>query len=264
MADPPPSGNGEPPSDSSGGGPPPPPRPAPVIASAVAQLGSTEPPRATPLPDTKYVQPLAPVAAAGVDLAKTVLKIVVWAFVGLLVYLFLIDLRDGASQEQVNNQVFRQANSEFDGSLLDSIDDTLRALQSGIDDPQSKSLKSDAEAGEALASTLFRDKILSDEQRASLLRCLPFPDGAERPKLLSACHDMLALARKSAQVLAGNLDKLKLMIDFSKTIESERQTFHAFWAQTAQLVLLNLLLPLLTGLFGYIFGTRQGAAGEEK
>jgi hypothetical protein len=27
----------------------------------------------------------------------------------------------------------------------------------------------------------------------------------------------------------------------------------------AQLVLLNLLLPLITGLFGYVFGTQQAA-----
>jgi len=48
------------------------------------------------------------------------------------------------------------------------------------------------------------------------------------------------------------------MVELSKDLETHQAAFHSFWVQMAQMVLLNLLLPLLTGLFGYIFGTRQG------
>ncbi len=36
-----------------------------------------------------------------------------------------------------------------------------------------------------------------------------------------------------------------------------RNNLQQFWLQAAQLILLNLLLPLLTALFGYIFGRQQ-------
>jgi hypothetical protein len=36
-----------------------------------------------------------------------------------------------------------------------------------------------------------------------------------------------------------------------------RKNLQQFWLQAAQLILLNLLLPLLTALFGYIFGRQQ-------
>jgi hypothetical protein len=45
----------------------------------------------------------------------------------------------------------------------------------------------------------------------------------------------------------------------AQKIQDQRQSLHLFWIQAAQLILLNLLLPLLTALFGYIFGTQQGS-----
>jgi hypothetical protein len=47
------------------------------------------------------------------------------------------------------------------------------------------------------------------------------------------------------------------MKEYAKDAHDHRQAFRLFWLQAAQLVLLNLLLPLLTALLGYIFGSRE-------
>lgn len=42
-----------------------------------------------------------------------------------------------------------------------------------------------------------------------------------------------------------------------RLIQSERAEFRDFWLRLVQLVLLNLLLPVLTALLGYVFGTQS-------
>lgn len=41
-------------------------------------------------------------------------------------------------------------------------------------------------------------------------------------------------------------------------LDAQRKVFREFWLQFAQMVLLNLLLPVLTGILGYVFGSREG------
>ena len=44
---------------------------------------------------------------------------------------------------------------------------------------------------------------------------------------------------------------------FMEQVKLQRKEFRDFWLQLMQMVLLNLLLPVLTGILGYIFGTRD-------
>jgi hypothetical protein len=50
-------------------------------------------------------------------------------------------------------------------------------------------------------------------------------------------------------------------IEQSKTviqsISNEAKSYRDFWRDTNQMILLNLLLPILTALLGYIFGSRE-------
>lgn len=41
-------------------------------------------------------------------------------------------------------------------------------------------------------------------------------------------------------------------------LDAERKAFREFWHEFAQMVLLNLLLPVLTAILGYVFGSREG------
>ena len=51
-----------------------------------------------------------------------------------------------------------------------------------------------------------------------------------------------------------DLDRLRVMRDFTKDIHENHQSLRTFWISAAQLILVNVLLPLLTALLGYIFG----------
>ena len=41
-----------------------------------------------------------------------------------------------------------------------------------------------------------------------------------------------------------------------RLIAAERAAFRAFWLDMVQMVLVNVLLPVLTALLGYVFGTQ--------
>ena len=45
---------------------------------------------------------------------------------------------------------------------------------------------------------------------------------------------------------------------------AEQTAFRDFWLKILQMVLLNVLLPVLTALLGYIFGTQSRATTPEK
>lgn len=54
-------------------------------------------------------------------------------------------------------------------------------------------------------------------------------------------------------------EQYNLLIDMRKQIISERRDFQDFWKNTVQIILLNVLLPVLTALLGYIFGSKEGS-----
>lgn len=41
-------------------------------------------------------------------------------------------------------------------------------------------------------------------------------------------------------------------------LEAQRKAFRDFWLQLMQIVLVNVLLPILTAILGYVFGSREG------
>jgi hypothetical protein len=82
-------------------------------------------------------------------------------------------------------------------------------------------------------------------------------DADERTKAFDECVQILGPLRLLSTSQAIDLDRLRLMKEFAQDAHDHRQAFRSFWLQAAQLVLLNLLLPLLTALLGYIFGSSQ-------
>jgi hypothetical protein len=59
-------------------------------------------------------------------------------------------------------------------------------------------------------------------------------------------------AALSAGILQGTMDEAKL-----KAIADERAAFRTFWLEVTKTILLNVFLPVLTALLGYVFGTTQ-------
>jgi len=48
-----------------------------------------------------------------------------------------------------------------------------------------------------------------------------------------------------------------------QSVAEQRGTFRTFWLEMTEKILLNVFLPVLTALLGYVFGTTQAAARSE-
>ena len=98
---------------------------------------------------------------------------------------------------------------------------------------------------------------VTGEQKSSLdNKCipLPLPTVKDRALVLERCAVTLEAVFVPP---AADAQRLTLIKELQKAQAEERIARRAYWMQIAQLVLINLLLPILTALLGYIFGTRQ-------
>jgi hypothetical protein len=198
------------------------------------------------------------VVAAGVELAKYVLAMVMASIVLLTIYLFVMDVANGRSLDRAYDSVFREASAGPDFPDVGEVERIAKLFAQAAERPDFTLTVDDERAGRSVVEALGRVAILSDVQRADLSHCLPLASGEQRVAVLTRCADTLRSLEKGAIGAAANLEKIKVLTDFAKVVNEHRQTFRTFWVQVAQLVLLNLLLPLLTALLGYIFGTNQG------
>lgn len=57
---------------------------------------------------------------------------------------------------------------------------------------------------------------------------------------------------------ASALDTLRFRL-----IATERSSFREFWLKLVQMILVNVLLPVLTALLGYVFGTHGRGARQD-
>jgi hypothetical protein len=89
------------------------------------------------------------------------------------------------------------------------------------------------------------------------------PQAGSRQDVLTACRAMVQTLRSKAVETYAN-SALTQLVALVRLQEDARTAFRSSWLLVAQLVLLNLMLPLLTGLFGYLFGRQSvGGGGAE-
>ena len=220
--------------------------------SFVQSIGSTNP---TPAGASAVV--MAPVAAAGVKLALFVLQIATGSIILLLIYLLSGDLIVGSDVHHAYREVLNPSRigSEFYSlGRLEKLSLDFSAVR------QDASLQMSAEAAKnanEMISLLGSLPSVTITQKAQLRECVPIPSDASRNEKVDKCLSILETVRQAALEAASSVTNAQTAADSADKIASQRQAFHSFWLQAAQLVLLNLLLPLLTALFGYIFGTQQ-------
>lgn len=202
--------------------------------------------------------PMPPMTEAGLQLAKFVLCILAAALGVLTIYLWTSEHRYSGHQELIYQQVVTQAGAIRDAADRPSLAPHAKALREAAQSDGFQLPAEIAEKSHALFSELKASGVISDPQLAMLKTCIPLPakDATGRQAALNGCAGIVEEAEKKTPVSPG-IERLRLLTEFSKQLNEHRQSFHTAWFQEAQLILLNLLLPMLTGLFGYIFGTQQ-------
>lgn len=222
------------------------------LKEAIAQSSSEVPPPVTGVSASK----MPPVTAAGVVLAKFVLWIATGSIVAFIAYLFWMDHRIGVDVLEEYSAVSYRTVPGID--LLDTggLEIYFLDLKAALADPKFTLNADGAKNAQLFLDTIGQIPTLSSMQKAQLAACNPLPVDATRNDKLILCLSRIgevkqditeAKAARSAKFAEDALDRLA----------AQRKGVHDFWLQAAQLVLLNLLLPLLTALFGYIFGTQQ-------
>ena len=100
---------------------------------------------------------------------------------------------------------------------------------------------------------------LDPVRRRLLDQCLPaaFAPAEDPTRLhrLEGCLGVLQALRREAATLPDP-ESMKLLIELAKAQDAAAQADRGFILQVAQVGLINLLLPILTALLGYLFATR--------
>lgn len=224
-------------------------------------------------------------AKLGVELTKLVLLIFAISVVGLLAYLWFLDHKTSSKVDDVYERIFSAINlsARPEAGQITEVIGAFRKLER--DAPGSFSADDITMTTESIPHILYHLHI-SGAEAASLRRCAelakaaspgPMPAASplatsSKPALTPAASKILPSAdsnhistkigncieilerHKAALGTSVDLEQLRLIRDFTKDIHDNHQSFRTFWISAAQLILVNVLLPLLTALLGYIFG----------
>lgn len=214
---------------------------------------------ATPSPPAGLTaNPISPVAAAGVTLAQFVLWIAVGSIFVLMLYLAAMDFRIGSDVRTSYRNVTATSPVGAELKTIQQIDAFSAALREADADPGVQISEEAARIGRELNALVERIQSLSMLDKGKLPACLQPLAPETRKSVLKQCIDLVSDLKVVLIAQSATLAHSLTAGEAADKIDRHRQNLHTFWIQAAQLILLNLLLPLLTALFGYVFGTQQG------
>jgi len=201
---------------------------------------------------------LAPTTAAGFKLAKGTMWMIAVAIVVLVAMLLIAEAAERRVGEQTNGQLLSMVTASRSQSEDRRLPLVVAGLRRAASDPAWTMSTADAGDAGALIDQTLKNPAATDAQRASLAnKCIPLPAAAtpDRAAILQSCAATLEALTADPGSISQRVAFLQAM---EKSLSDERAAHRAFWLQVAQLMLINLLLPILTALLGYIFGTQQG------
>ena len=196
-------------------------------------------------------------AAAGVDLAKIVMAMIS----GAALILIFMALKAESTEMAASNRAFELALATLPSATLAAenkqLSGVVTLLRQAAIDPVLVLPPVEIENARSLIDKAVNLPAITSEQKSGLdKKCIPLPlrTAKDRASILERCAATLETVFASATPDAQRLAVIK---ELQKAQAEERTARRAYWMQIAQLVLINLLLPILTALLGYIFGTRQ-------
>lgn len=221
-----------------------------------------------PPPPVSGFRALSPKQEAGVGLARFVLFLIGGSIAAVFLCLIGIEVANLTASSKISDELLGYARIASDNAVLKQ---RLAGVTAVFRNAREQTARAPVHDEVALVTALVADlrasKRLPDERLKEFDACvghLQPPAGgaaagaaAPRQAAIDAC--IKALGELDMAVIGQSLDieRVRLMKEIGKEALDARQTIRSFWLSLAQLVLLNLLLPTLTALLGYIFGTEQ-------
>ncbi len=200
---------------------------------------------------------LSGVTKAGVTLSYFVLTIVTGSIVLLLVVLVWLNFSVGNDVKRAYAQVMNPSRISSEFYILGSLEALVGDFKRASDDERWTMSNASATNEATLTAFLAKLPSVTSSQRSIMAACHPLPEGTLRNPTIEKCITVLNDVRQAALEAAASTNNVQVAGEAADKLLAHRQALLSFWLQAAQLILLNLLLPLLTALFGYIFGTQQ-------
>lgn len=200
------------------------------------------------------------VTKAGITLAKAVLYITGGAIILLMLYLVWMDRSVAGDVADAYKQVLNPSRIGSEYYTVGRLEQFGSDLSAARADPKYNLSAEQTQRDREVVGLLEQLPSLGSPQRSQLDQCIPPPTDATRNDKLGQCIAVADSLRQAALSAAATAMTAQAAGESVGKIQEQRQSLHQFWIQAAQLILLNLLLPLLTALFGYIFGTQQARA----
>jgi hypothetical protein len=233
----------------------------PALAAAVAQVQVATPTDigVTTAPHISVQASEMKPTEAGFKLAKIVLGITAASIVLFLIYLFAMDWIVGSDVREAYRKTLTPNRIAAELLTATGFEQFSNDLGDALKDPTGRWTPESLQNAQDILKQVAALPSIATDQIAQLKSCVPPPPASDkdRDRKLEACQLIVGEIRQAAIAAATAAADAKVAGDSTFRIGEQRQSLHAFWVQAAQLVLLNLLLPLLTALFGYIFGRQQ-------
>jgi hypothetical protein len=232
-------------------------------------------PQSEPLPKLERNWPTAtpkpsPVTSdarlsAGVELAHRLLWIVTASILLLLIYLSVIDIINTSNVSIVTERAMSLARPRTALENAKGLEDLISIIDSARREGGKTISVEQLSGAQPTLDELSQGHFITSGQVKRVRECTERMTlsadlrGYNSSDNLEDCLLVLTTAKESASIRSFDVDKLRLMSEFVKDSQTHHQAFRSFWLQVSQLILLNLLLPVLTALLGYIFGSQQAS-----
>ena len=223
-------------------------------SAAVASATSVSPPQA-PVSATF----LSPIVNAGLQLAHHVLWIASGSIVLVLGYLVVMDVTVGKDISGIYRPDLAVSHTGTGLYTLSRLEQFSHDIGLAEKDPKFIAPGDSIANAKGIIASLALLPGVTTAQTDQLNECVALisTTATDRNTKLTNCDDLLESTRKDALGAATMASTLQMASESATKLNEHRQSLHQFWLQAAQLILLNLLLPVLTAILGYTFGTQQ-------
>jgi hypothetical protein len=202
----------------------------------------------------------------GRDFGLLIIVILGGTLASLLLAIVVTDWKRAGQMDRTLEQVFHIASTRTASTDVPRVrqahNDIVASLTSS---PSATGAPEHTATIAVIRELLSRDDITVNE-RAALTDCpdafnQPAADTARKPRLES-CLLAVDAVGLGTNAVAPSAEMLRAADALLKQVRESQQEQRGFWLQLAQVILLNLLLPLLTAVFGYVFGRNQRASED--
>jgi hypothetical protein len=204
---------------------------------------------------------------SGVLLTETVLTILCSSIMILLAYSGFSDYRIYNFQEKSHDDIFAEIHGLYANNInREALDEAIQELESikakSISESKKTNLHKELNHSLSVLEEIeFRREKIDGQKWKSLADSLRTI--ADTPSKLTSGNglDKPINALKSIKIISlSNQDRneiIKTLHELQKDYQEANRSHRDFVVQISQMVLLNLLLPVLTALLGYVFGSRS-------